>query len=274
MTDENTEEATTFNVSNGMAFLTAVQFLTRIPVQGTMNGTAEFYSAALRKSVVFFPLVGACIGLATALVMMIASTVFSPWIAVSIAVGLEACLTGAFHEDAFADTWDALGGGWTRERVLEIMKDSRLGTYGTIALVLGVGTRIAATTELVAFDFKWAVLCIIAASTIGRIAILVMMATTSPITDRDSQAKDVAGTQSGNTLLAGAGIAFLGWIGWIAAGPGVALIGLLASAVVLFWFRRKVIARVGGTTGDLLGCSAFLIQLVILIASTWGLSDA
>ncbi len=271
MTDSDT---TTPKVSTWMAFMTAVQFLTRIPVQGAMNGTADFYYAALRKSVVFFPLVGGFVGLFTSIVVMVASYQLSPWTAAFIAIGLEAWLTGAFHEDAFADTWDALGGGWTREQVLEIMKDSRLGTYGTMALVVGVGARISAVAELVSGNAAWAVLSIIAASTIGRIAILVMMVTTSPISDRNSQAKDVSGSQTWKVLLAGSMIALIGWVGWFALSPIVASRALVVSALVLIWFRRKILARVGGTTGDLLGCSAFLVQLVILIMSTWGMNRA
>lgn len=260
-------------VSYAMALTTAVQFLTRIPVRGAMNETAEFYYAALRKSVVFFPLVGGGVGLFTAAIAVAAGLGLSPMLAATLAIGLEAWLTGAFHEDAFADTWDALGGGWTRDQVLEIMKDSRLGTYGTIALVVGVGARIIAIADLIAGPTMWALASIIAASTIGRVAILCLMVTTPPITDRDSQAKDVSGMQTWRTLLAGAIIAIPGWIVWAVLSPVLALSAMAVAVLVLVWFRRKILHRVGGTTGDLLGCSAFLIQCVVLIISTWGGSD-
>lgn len=261
------------DVSLAMAFTTAVQFLTRIPVQGAMDGTPEFYYTALRKSVVFFPLVGALVGTFTATAAFTASIGLSPMLAALIAIGLEAWLTGAFHEDAFADTWDALGGGWNRDQVLEIMKDSRLGTYGTIALVIGVGGRIIATSELIAVSTVWGLASIIAASTLGRIAILVMMVTTPPITDRASQAKDVSGMQTWKTLVVGTLIAIPGWIVWALWSPSIAMFTLILSGLILWWFRRKIIRRVGGTTGDLLGCSAFLVQLAILIVSTWDVTD-
>ncbi len=250
-------------------FTTAVQFLTRIPVQGAMSGTADFYYATLRRSVLFFPLVGGLIGIFTSTVLIVAAIGFNPWIAALIAISLEATLTGAFHEDAFADTWDALGGGWTREQVLEIMKDSRLGTYGTLGLILGVGLRVAAFSTLLGMSWLWAVVSIVAASTIARIAIIGLMVTTSPISDRDSQAKDVSGTQTWRTLVGSMLMTSLLWGVWIVMEPLLALSSIIAVLVILVWFRSKILKRVGGTTGDLLGCSAYIAQLVILVGSSW-----
>ncbi len=257
-----------------VAFATAVQFLTRIPVPGVTHGSAEVFYAALRRSVVFFPLVGGCVGLCTASVAMCAMYGLSPLVAALLAIGGEAWLTGAFHEDALADTWDALGGGWTREQVLTIMKDSRLGTYGTMSLIIGVGIRIVTTAELIAGQPVWAWASIVAASALGRVAIVAMMVTTEPVVDRDSQAGQISQTQTSRTLVYASLIGFPCIAAWIILSPLTAVCGLLASGVVLAWFRRKIISRVGGTTGDLLGCSAYLVQLVILIASTWGVSRA
>jgi adenosylcobinamide-GDP ribazoletransferase len=249
-------------------FATAIQFLTRVPVTGAMGKDAEYYYAALRRAVLYFPLVGGLIGLFTAGVFLGASWVFSPIVCAFIAVGLEAMLTGGFHEDAFADTWDALGGGWTREQVLEIMKDSRLGTYGTLGLILGVGGRVVALSTLFSMGSTWTLVSILAASTLGRVAILGMMATTSPIADQASQARDVAGTQTLKTLGLSAVIASPFWVGWFWMSPLIALMTCLVNVVILVWFRRKILARVGGTTGDLLGCSAYSSQLIVLIGST------
>lgn len=265
---EESEQPNVEQASLTQVFATAVQFLTRIPVKGTMGGTAEFYNTALRRSVVFFPLVGGLVGVFTAAIFVIAMKVgLSPLVAALLALGLEATLTGAFHEDAFADTWDALGGGWTREQVLEIMKDSRLGTYGTIALVIGVGLRAATMATMGEHDGLHAAAAIIAAAAVGRIAILIMMAIATPIDDRASQAKDVSGTQTMQTVLWGALISLPLWLTWLVLDFKLAACGLIVSAVVLIWFRRKCLIRVGGTTGDLLGCSAFMIQLTILLVS-------
>jgi adenosylcobinamide-GDP ribazoletransferase len=274
VTQEPANQASGDSATTWECFTIAIEFLTRVPVTrvpvtGAIEKSAEFYLSALRRSVVFFPIVGGLVGLFTALVFAACLGLgISPLVAALIALGMEAGLTGALHEDAFADTWDALGGGRTREQVLEIMKDSRLGTYGTIALVVGVGARAAAMAAIGESDVIGAMAAIVAAATIGRIAIVLMMATTAPITDRHSQARDISATQ---TLLRAATATLISlplWIVWPVISPLLAGVSLFASAIVLLWFRRKLIKRVGGTTGDLLGCSGFLTQLVMIIGAS------
>jgi adenosylcobinamide-GDP ribazoletransferase len=251
-------------------FGAAVQFLTRVTVPGMRQMTAEQYAVALRNSVVYFPFVGGCIGVVTAALCLCFSWGLSVWIAALIALGCEALLTGAFHEDAFADTFDALGGGWTRQRVLEIMKDSRLGTYGTLALIVGVGIRTACLAELLErHSWVWACASIIAAAAIGRLAIVAIMVTSSPISDRQSQARDVSGTQTGQTFFIALLTSAPLWIVWLWLGNIQAVLTLTFTMAMLFGYRNYILQRVGGTTGDLLGCSAYFTQLAILVGSTW-----
>lgn len=250
-------------------FLAAVRFLTRIPIPERWNCDDACYQACLRRSVIYFPIVGGFVGLGTSAVFVAGvSAGFTPLLSALFAIGLEALLTGAFHEDAFADTWDALGGGWTRDQVLEIMKDSRLGTYGTISLIIGVGIRVVAMPACAESGLLWSIAAITAAASLGRVAIVGMMAFTSPITDRHTQAKDVAGTQSVKTFLVASLISAPFWFPMLFLHPAVGLASTLAALGVLLAYRRKILQRVGGTTGDLLGCSAFLVQLVILIGAS------
>ncbi len=256
-------------VSTLESFTTAIRFLTRIPVPFARSESAEHYREALRASVLYFPLVGGLIGVLTSSVVLVASNGFSPLVCAFLAIGMEAMITGAFHEDAFADTCDGLGGGWTREQVLEIMRDSRLGTYGTLGLVIGVGLRVATITSLLSMSLAWTVASIVAASTLARLAILAMMIATLPITTRDSQARDVSGTQTWNTFFAALITTIPMWAAWVCLSPIVSMSSIVATVLVLIWFRRKVLASVGGTTGDLLGCSGYIAQLVILVGSSW-----
>lgn len=250
-------------------FATAVRFLTRVPMPGCADRSAAQYAELLRGSAVYFPLVGGLVGSFSAAVMLAGLWLgASPVLAALIAVGMEAMLTGAFHEDAFADTCDALGGGWTRERILEIMKCSQLGTYGVLGLVVGVGARVAALAALSERGWVWTLAAIVAAAAGGRLAILWMMATTLPITDGSSTTKTVAGSQNGWTLLTAAGLSLPLWIGWIALDAAIAGLSLVAALGVLYGFRHKVLKTVYGTTGDLLGCSAFLTQLILTIGSS------
>jgi len=126
------------------AFVTAIQFLTRLPVS---SRAADPQS--LRDCPRYFPLVGGMIAVITVGLIGLSAMIWPFWLAVLIGLTLELRLTGAMHEDAVADCCDAFGGGWTRERVLEIMKDSRLGTYGVLGLVSAVIIRAAATIQLI-----------------------------------------------------------------------------------------------------------------------------
>src|SRR5258707_15093296 len=112
-------------------FLIAVQFLTRLPVPRVLsNSEAELGNAAA-----FFPLVGVIVGSGAALVFVLLQRVLPVSASVLFAIVFAAYITSGLHEDGLADTFDGFGGGWTKDRVLEIMRDSRIGTYGTLALV-------------------------------------------------------------------------------------------------------------------------------------------
>ncbi|MVT42954.1 adenosylcobinamide-GDP ribazoletransferase [Chitinophaga oryziterrae] len=124
-------------------FLTALMFFTRIPVPKNIGVTD------LNKSSRYFPLVGIIVGLTGALTYYGAFFLFKdPWIASFLSLGATLLVTGAFHEDGLADVADGFGGGWTKERILEIMKDSRVGAYGVIALIVVLGLKVTLVTKL------------------------------------------------------------------------------------------------------------------------------
>ena len=114
-----------------------VQFLTRVPVPRV----AAESEMEMGKATAFFPLVGVLVGAAAALVFWLLQKIVPVPTAVLGAIIFTVIVTNAFHEDGLADTFDGFGGGWTRERVLEIMRDSRIGTYGGVALILSLLLR-------------------------------------------------------------------------------------------------------------------------------------
>ncbi|MGB4060898.1 MAG: adenosylcobinamide-GDP ribazoletransferase, partial [Burkholderiaceae bacterium] len=128
--------------------LVAVQFLTRVPVPGWVG--QGFQADWLNTCVRHFPLVGAGVGAFGAAVLWVVLGWWPPAVAAVLAVTATVWLTGAFHEDGLADTFDALGGCVPREKALAIMKDSRIGTYGAAALVVGLGLRVALVATLAA----------------------------------------------------------------------------------------------------------------------------
>jgi len=271
-------------IPNRIAFLAAVQFLTRVPVASAMNDPELDFREALKASLLFFPLVGVFIGLVTTSVYLAACIGWSSWIAAMIAVGIEAWLTGAFHEDAFADATDALGGGWTREQVLEILKDSRHGTYGVLALVLGVSLRVALISQCHWID-AWLIIPFSAG--LGRWSILALMVRLEPILDRHTLVRDIGAKPSLRTVLGGLAAPLIahGALVLVFLGMGadqtaatvlipscVAMLVSLAGAVlVTFLYGGMIERRVGGVTGDFLGSNCYLVQLSTLLIMTFSI---
>jgi adenosylcobinamide-GDP ribazoletransferase len=244
------------------AFLAAVQFLTRLPVPGGMNrpGTDP---RLLRSAVGYFPLVGGLIGLLTGGVAWAAGHVCPPLVAVLLALAAEAVLTGGLHEDAVADCADAFGGGWTREDVLRILKDSRVGSFGALALVLAVGLRAGC---LASVGPELVVAAAATSGAVGRWAGVLLMAV-PPVPDREGLGRDVGARVGWPIWLAATLAAIPGAAWYMVVEPYRLTIGLgLAIAVVGVWgfYVRR---RLGGTTGDCLGAGCYLGQLAVLLAA-------
>src|SRR5258708_8731181 len=125
-------------------FLIAVQFLTRVPVQGVLHNS----EAELGKASAFLPLVGVIVGSGAALVFALLQRLLPVPASVLCAIVFAAFITNGFHEDGLADTFDGFGGGWNTDRVLEIMLHIRIGTYGALALVFPVLLKLTFLSSL------------------------------------------------------------------------------------------------------------------------------
>src|SRR5262245_21797386 len=124
-------------MSETAAFFDALRLLTRLPVGSRESLGPDWLDEAAR----YFPAVGLVVGALTALVLVVASHFWPAWIAAALALAASIAITGAFHEDGLSDTFDSFGGSTVEQR-LAIMKDSRIGTYGALALVFSVLLRI------------------------------------------------------------------------------------------------------------------------------------
>ncbi len=251
--------------------LLAVQFLTRVPVRGLDAVGPEEVREGLRHCLVWFPVVGGLVAGSTGLVLVLGAQWWPATVTVLVALAVEARLTGAFHEDAVADSCDALGGGTTRERTLEIMKDSRVGSYGALGLVLAVGLRAALLVSLVQSATTAVLLAaLLASGALGRWAAVTTMRLVPPavrsVDGAGAVVKDIAGAASTRTwLLAGlGGSPFV--VPLLVVEPWAVLLALLGGAVALTWLRRLLLHRIGGQTGDCLGLAVYLVQLVVLLA--------
>lgn len=237
----------------GRSVATAVQFLTRIPVSAEATGASD----ELRDATAWFPLVGVLVGGVAAVVFSAAQVIWNPTVAAVIAVASGIALTGAFHEDGLADTFDGLWGGWTPARRLEIMRDSRLGTYGAAALVLSLGLRI---TLLAGLSPGQAARALVMAHMVGRATVL-PLARHFPSARHTGQGARVAEP-------AGVGAWTVATITVLAAGiiaVGMWLPVVLGTAAIAAWLMAAASQkRVGGITGDVLGASNQMAHIAVL----------
>ncbi len=242
----------------------AVQFLTRIPTPQFDLSDADERQDALGRATAYFPLVGAMVGLTTGVVILACERVWPPWLAVTIALAIEARLTGAFHEDAVADFCDAFGGGWTRDDVLRILKDSRLGSYGTLGLVLAVALRGGA---LATIEPGLLLAAATASGCLGRWTALPAMWALPPLADRQSLSRDVGLKPSLRRVAFGTLLAIPGCVALAMAAPARMAAGLAATLVVGAWVVRYVGRRLGGINGDSLGFLCYATQILVLLAA-------
>jgi adenosylcobinamide-GDP ribazoletransferase len=237
------------------SFLIALQFLTRVPVPGLKTREAEIGPASA-----FFPLVGALIGVSAALIFRGASRILPHSTSIILILIFMSVITNAFHEDGLADALDGFGGGWSREAVLAIMKDSRLGTFGALGLIFLI---LAKYNLLSLIDpshlWRWLVF----APTAGRWSALPLCLGLDYARE-EGQAKLVARRIPRLAFVFGT-LTLL--VSSLVLGFGAAALALsVAVAVVLLtgWYYRH---RLGGVTGDCLGATNQLVEVAVYLVA-------
>ncbi|MEM7586246.1 MAG: adenosylcobinamide-GDP ribazoletransferase [Acidobacteriota bacterium] len=246
------------------ALRVSVQFLTRVPVPG---GDQPATTQDLRRAALFFPLVGTLIGLVTASAVWGAAILWPAWLAAVIGLAVEARLTGGFHEDAVADFFDAFGGGWTRDDVLRILKDSRIGSFGALALILAILMRIGAIATVAPLGAPLLFAALAASAGLGRWVILIQMALLPPPTGQSSLARDIGQQLGLRDVAIGALWALPGTVALCWLAPFQGLLALIFLVVLTLVFHRTLKRRLGGATGDCLGCLCYLAQIAVLLAA-------
>lgn len=239
--------------------LTGVGFLTRLPVPAGIDQGRGRLARAAR----YFPLVGLLIGGISACVLLVASAALPASVAAGLAIGAGVLITGALHEDGLADTADGLGGGRTPARVLEIMRDSRTGAYGAVALVFSVGLRWAALAGLAPGA---GALALVIAHGVGR-AMMVPALAFASYARADGLASEAGTVRAGD-----AGIALLIALLVALTGGGAGLIALAVGAAGAVWMLAMLVRRIGGYTGDGLGAleQAAETAALVTLAGCWG----
>jgi adenosylcobinamide-GDP ribazoletransferase len=273
-------------------FLLAVQFFTRIPVTGGLAEWVGYSPAMLRASAAHFPGIGWLVGAVAAgvyalLVALLPPGLFTPLVAAALSTVATVLLTGAFHEDGLADVSDGLGGSHEAPRALEIMKDSRVGAFGALALVLALVCKLALVALLgsletqvpdsdpavFALDPWLAPAALLAAHVVSRGLPLLLIRVLPHVGDTaTSKSKPLADQIS----LMALGAAFL-WCFMALALASYALdaIALIVAcsfaALALLWMARLFTRRLGGFTGDCLGATQQVCEIAFYLGLAVGL---
>lgn len=242
------------------ALIDAVRFWTIVPVPPSSRPMPPDW---LARSFKYAPMIGAGIGLVAGSLFVLAGTIWTPAVAAILACATSIVITGGMHEDGLADTADGLGGGRTPERRLAIMKDSRIGTFGALALGIGIALRVAALAALPGWG---GLLALIAAHAAARAAPALVMQRMSYAGDVAAKkvpyaASRLSGAEMRLMLIAVAlAVLPLALVSLAAIAAGLLIGAALAWALAL-WSRRTI----GGYTGDVLGAIEQVVEIGVLL---------
>lgn len=240
-------------------FFAALRFFTRLPVPGWVGHSAEQLNHAAR----WFPAVGLIIGAIGAGVTLAALQLWPVQIAVLIGMTATLLATGAFHEDGLADSIDGFGGGWTREQVLAIMKDSRIGSYGAIGIGMVLLTKFAALSTLAVPPAPTIAVALIAGHSVSRFASTTLIYALDYARDDDSSKSKPLATRLGKGELAVA--ALFGLAPCLLLPRAPVAVALLLVAIVTLLAARYFVRRIGGYTGDCLGATQQLTEIAFYL---------
>ncbi len=238
-----------------MGLLAAAQFLTRVPIRLRREPDVA-------ASVVWFPVVGAVVGAAIGGVAGGLWHWVPPLVAAAVAIAVGLLITGAFHEDGLADVADAFGGGWTIERRLEILKDSRHGSYGVAAMCSSIVVRTVCLGSLPGPAVMFA--SAVAAHAVARGAAVGLMGV-APLATHQGLGADYGQSTTARRAIIGAvaavaiGALAVGW--WVAPLAAAAIVSIVA-------VRRLAMRKIGGISGDVLGACEQVVECLCLVVLT------
>lgn len=236
--------------------LTAIMFYTRIKVPKNTAFSDEMLNAATR----YFPFIGLIVGGTGALVFWILSMFLPLTLAIIFSMATTVLLTGAFHEDAFADFCDGFGGGYTSDRILEIMKDSHIGTYGAVGLIFILLSKFFCISS---FSISEIPIMLFIAHTFSRFMSVCLIYTSEYVRkDALSKSKPIGHKGTLTTfLIAGIfGVAGLFFISWKES-----LVIFALTLPLFIYFRWYVTRKLGGYTGDVLGALQQLTEIAVYL---------
>lgn len=240
-------------------FFTALLFFTRIPCPKWVNHSPDI----LNKSSRYFSLIGILVGGIAALSYFLFSFLFPSNIAVLLSMVSSVWITGAFHEDGFADVCDGFGGGWTKEKILTIMKDSRLGTFGVIGLLSILGLKFLALLYIENNGLN-VIYVLIAGHSISRFVATVLLYTHAYVRDIDSsKIKPTTQQMSAKSLLISG---FFGILPLFLFQNAVVFLTLIPLLLTYLYMGRFFNKWIGGQTGDCAGALQQVSEVIFYLS--------
>ena len=250
-------------------FFSGLSFYTRIPCPQWV----EYSPNNLNKSRKYLPLIGLFIGLFAALVFFISSLLLPASVSIALSMIATVYLTGAFHEDGLADCADGFGGGWEKAQILKIMKDSRIGAYGTISLILMFGLKFIVLWELQLVSERLLMLALIVSHSLSRLMSSLTMqhyVYVSELTSSKSKSVTSLHLSSSEMLFSVFPLALT-----LLIFAKLSLLVSMVPVIVLAWFLAQFYQKqIGGYTGDCLGATQQITEVfyfIILLAFTLNL---
>ncbi|MFP4028654.1 MAG: adenosylcobinamide-GDP ribazoletransferase [Candidatus Brocadiia bacterium] len=238
------------------ALLAAIRFLTVVPVPGSWTGEGQ----KLADSVPFFPAVGLLIGAAAAGVSYGLSFLLGPFPAAVVLTLFLAAASGALHLDGLSDTADGFFSSRPRERILEIMRDSRVGSMGVLAIVGILALKISCLTSLPDVSVRWRILFLVPVA--GRTALVIMIAILPYA--RPGGGLGTVFYRNHPGLAVFVALFVLGGIGWGAFGwGGIVICEVTVAAILIFALYCR--GKIGGATGDTLGAACEIAEMLVLL---------
>jgi len=236
----------------------AISFYTRVPVPKNLDYTQ------LPQAVLYLPMIGWLVGGCAAVVFYVSALLWSKLTALILSLIATVLLTGSFHEDGFADVCDSFGGGYGKAQILTIMKDSRVGSYALVGLVLLLALKLSVWMELPMNELPWLLL---AGHSISRFPPLLLMYRYDYARADNSKSKDVLHKPSIRDLLIAASFALLPML-LLPALCGLAIVPVL---LVTHGLGHYFYRHIGGYTGDCLGTSQQIAEVIfyLTVSSLW-----
>ncbi len=246
-------------------FFTALMYYTRIPCPSWITHQENYLHQATR----YLPVVGCIVGFVAGMLFFAGTYLFGAVLGIILSMTGSILLTGAFHEDGFADTCDGFGGGWTKEHILEIMKDSRVGTYGVVGLILIFGFKFFSLQQMASSYPQPLILLLMfmTAHALSRFTASTFIFTHTYVRfSEDSKAKPVAQVTGKYNLCIGFVFAIIPLLALVLFADKLILIAVFIPLLFVKLYLGSYFTKwIGGYTGDCLGATQQICEVIIYL---------